>query len=81
MTTFQSTNKLIAIDFSKQAELEKCDLRQQITFEKREKINGATIFFINKNQKKQILIFRKILEPLRKMETQKIVNLLTDSSN
>ena len=78
---FSKHYKLIAIDLSKQAELEKSDLRQQISFEKIERNKGETIFFINKNQKKQILIFRKILEPLYKMETQKIVNLLTDSSN
>ena len=34
-----------------------------------------------KNQKKQLLIFHKILEVSNKMETQKITNLLNDSSN
>ena len=34
-----------------------------------------------KNQKKQLLIFHKILWVSYKMETQKIINLLNDSSN
>ena len=38
--------KLIAIDFSKQIELENPDLKQQINFTGRLEENNATMFFI-----------------------------------
>ena len=42
--------KLIAIDLSKQTELENCDLKQQINFIGRlERNEGATMFFIIEN--------------------------------
>ena len=34
-----------------------------------------------KNQKKQLLIFHEVLQASYKMETQKIIYLLNDSSN
>ena len=44
--TFQSIKKLIAIDLSKQTELENPDLKQQINFIGRlERNGGATMFF------------------------------------
>ena len=42
---------------------------------------GATMFFITGKKKKQLLVFDKKLLILYKMETQKNINLLYDSSN
>ena len=43
---FKDHNKLIAIDLSKQIELENLDLKQQINFIERLEENNATMFFI-----------------------------------
>ena len=43
---FKDHYKLIAIDFSKQIELENPDLKQQISFIRRLEENNATMFFI-----------------------------------
>ena len=43
---FKDHYKLIAIDLSKQIELENPDLKQQINFIERLKENNATMFFI-----------------------------------
>ena len=51
---------LIAIDLSKQIELENTDLKQQINFIGRLEQN-ATIFFIIEKKKRQFLTFHKIL--------------------
>ena len=73
--------KLIVIDLSKQIELENPDLRQQINFiGKLEKIEQQC-FLSLRNQKKQLSNFHKILCVSYKIETQKIINLLYDSSN
>ena len=59
---FKDHYKLIAIDLSKQIELENLDLRQQINFIGRFEENNATVFFIiEKKKKKPLLIFHKIL--------------------
>ena len=51
---------LIAIDLSKQIELENTDLKQRINFIGRLEQN-ATIFFIIEKKKRQFLTFHKIL--------------------
>ena len=58
---FSKHYKLIAIDLSKQNELENPDLKQQIDFIGRLDEDNATILFIIEKQKKQLLIFHKIL--------------------
>ena len=56
---FKENYKLIATDLSKQTKLKD---PQQINFiRKLFKDTGATMFFLLKNQKKQLLIFHKIL--------------------
>ena len=62
--------KLIAIDLSKQIELENLDFKQQISaIGKLEEDNGATMFLSLKKQKKQLLIYCKVLQVSYKMET------------
>ena len=57
--------KLIAIGLSKQIELVKPNLKQQINFiERLERNEGATMFLSLKSQKKQFLNFHKILQQL-----------------
>ena len=57
--------KLIAIGLSKQIELVKPNLKQQINFiERLERNEGATMFLSLKCQKKQFLNFHKILQQL-----------------
>ena len=58
---FKDHYKLIAIDLSKQIELENPDLKQQINFIGRLEENNATMFFIIEKKKKPLLIFHKIL--------------------
>ena len=58
---FSKHYKLIAIDLSKQTELENPDLKQQINFIGRLEQNNATMFFIIEKKKKPLLNFRKIL--------------------
>ena len=53
---FSKHYKLIAIELSKQIELENLDLKQQILEE-----NNATMFFIIEKKKKPLLTFHKIL--------------------
>ena len=53
--------RLIAIDLSRQIELENADLKQQINFTGRFEENNATMFFIIEKKKKLLLIFHKIL--------------------
>ena len=60
MSIFQTNYKLIAIDLSKQIELENSDLKQQINFIGRLENDRATIFSSLRNQKKH-LNFHKIL--------------------
>ena len=57
--------KSIAIDLSKQIELENPDLKQQINFiGKLERSEGATMFFIIEKSEEQLLNFHKILQQL-----------------
>ena len=58
---FSKHYKLIAIDLSKQTELENPDLKQQTNFIGRLEQNNATMFFIIEKKKKPLLDFRKIL--------------------
>ena len=59
---FSKNYKLIAIDLSKQIELEDADLKQQFNFIGRLKKNeGATVFFVIEKSKKQLLNFHKML--------------------
>ena len=80
--------KLIAIDLSRQIELENPDLKQQInSIGRLERNGGATIFLII--EKSQEAIFEFIQNAATvvwfwlciKMETQKISNLLGDADN
>ena len=43
---FKDHYKLIAIDLSKQIELENADLKRQINFNRRLEVNNATMYFI-----------------------------------
>ena len=85
---FSKHYKLIAIDLSKQIELENPDLKQQINFIGRlERNEGATMFFIIEKSEETTFEFSQNAATvvwfwLRiKMETQKIVNLLGDANN
>ena len=77
---FSKHYKLIAIDLSKQIELENPDLRQQINFTGKLEADKATMFFIIEKSEKQLLNFYKILWVSYKMETQKTLNLLNEWS-
>ena len=68
---FSKHYKLIAIDLSKQIELENPELRQQINFIGKLEDDKATMFFIIENKKKGLLNIYKILRVSYKMETQK----------
>ena len=70
---FSKHYNLIAIDLSKQVELENLDLKQRINL----LVNLKEL----EKQKKQLLIFHKILKVSFKMETQKTINFLNDSNN
>ena len=60
---FSKHYKLIAIDLSKQIELENSNLKQQINFIGKLENDRATTFFSSlKNQKKQLWIFTKLCE-------------------
>ena len=85
---FSKQYKLIAIDSSKQTELENPDLKQQMNFTGRLKRNeGATTFFIIQKSEEITFEFSQNAATvvwfwLRiKMETRKIVNLLDDADN
>ena len=62
---FKENYKLIAIDLSKQTKLKD---PEQINFigKRESQDHGATMFSSSKNQKKQLLIFHKILRQLYK---------------
>ena len=64
---FSKHYKLIAIDFSKQIELENPDLKQQINFIGKLKENNATMFLLLR-KKKLLLIFHRILLISHKVE-------------
>ena len=57
---FKDHYKSIAIDLSKQIELESPDLKQQINFIGRLEENNVTMFFIIEKKEKE-MIFHKIL--------------------
>ena len=62
---FSKHYKLIAIDLSKQFELENSDLKQQINFVgSLDRNEGATLFLSLKSQKKQLLNFHKLLQKM-----------------
>ena len=62
---FSKHYRLIAIDLSKQIELENPDLKKQTNFNGRLTRNkGATIFSSLKSQNKQLLNFHKMLQQL-----------------
>ena len=73
--------KLIAIDLSKQIELENPNLKQQINFIGKPEYDRATMSFIIEKSEETTFEFSQILWVLYKMETQKIINLLNDWSN
>ena len=82
---FLKNCRLIAIDLSKQTELENLDLNQQINFIGRlERNEGATMFFITEKKRRNHWFLTKFCNCFLiciKMETQRIVNLLNDSDN
>ena len=85
---FSKHCKLIAIDLSKQIELENPDLKQQINFIGRlERNEGATMFFIIEKSEETTFEFSQnavtvVWFWLRiKMETQKIANLSGDATS
>ena len=85
---FSKHYKLIAIDLSKQIELENSDLKQQINFIGRlTKDKGATMFFIIEKSEETTFEFTQNAATVvwfwlcTKVETQKIVNLLSDADN
>ena len=82
---FSKHCKLIAIDLSKQSELENSDLKKQINFIGRLDEDNATVFFIiEKPEKTSFWLFIKFCScclTFIKMETQKVVSLLNDSDN
>ena len=77
---FKDHYKLVAIDLSKQIELENPDLKQQINFIERLEENNATLFFIiYKKRRNHFRFFTKFCSCCLiciKMETQKIVMIL-----
>ena len=80
--------KLIAIDLSKQIELENLDLKQQSNLIGRLKRNqGATMFFIIEKSEETAFEFSQNAAAVFwfwlciKMETQKIANLLANADN
>ena len=58
---FSKHYKLIAVDLSKQIQLENPDLKKKINFISKPEEYEATMFFTIENQKKQLLNFHKIL--------------------
>ena len=78
----------MAIDLRKQIELENLDLKQQVNFIGRlERNEGATIFFIIKKSEETNFEFTQNAVAVAwfwlcmKMETQKLVNLLSDADS
>ena len=79
---FSKSYKQITTDLNKQTELDNGDLGQQlILLVNLKEIMEQQCFSSLKNQKEQLLNFHKILWVSYKIETQKIINLLNDSSN
>ena len=86
---FSNHYKVIAIDLSKQSELENSDLKQQTNFIGRlDENNGTTMFVINEKSEETTFEFSQntvsvawfsLFWTIYKMETQKIVNLLNDT--
>ena len=76
---FSKHYKLIAIDLSKQIELENPVLKQQINFSgKLEDVRATTFFIIEKSEETTFEFSQKSVNI---METQNIISLLNDSSN
>ena len=74
----------MAIDLSKQIELENLDLTHEINFIGRLEEDNATMFLISEKKEETTSDFSQILELCLiciKMETRKIVNLLNGSDN
>ena len=85
---FSKYYKLIAIDLSKQIELENLDLKQQSNLIGRlERNQGATMFFIIEKSEETAFEFSQNAAAVFwfwlciKMETQKIANLLANADN
>ena len=85
---FLKNYKLIAIDLSKQIELENLDLKQQSNLIGRLKRNqGATMFFIIEKSEETAFEFSQNAAAVfwfwlcMKIETQKISNLLANADN
>ena len=78
---FSTHYKLIAIDLSKQTELENPDLKQQINFIGKLKQNATIFFIIEKEDFKLFTKFCRCFLVCIKMEAQKIINLLEESDD
>ena len=75
---FKDHYKLIAIDLSKQSELENNDISQQINFIGRLEQNATMFFIIEKKRRNYPRFFTKFCNYCIKMESQKIINLLNN---
>ena len=81
---FKDHYKLIAIDLSKEIELENPDLKQQINFIGRLEENNATMFFIIEKEEETTFDFSQnsiVAVDMYKNGNSKDCNLLTDSDN
>ena len=67
---FSKHYKLIAIDLSKEIELESTDLKQQVNVIGKIEDDEATMFFIIEKSEETLLNFHKILYASYNMETQ-----------
>ena len=76
---FKDHYQLIAIDLSKQIELENPDLKQQTNFIGRLEENNATVFLIIQKKEEPTFSQKSVDVVCIKMETEKTVNLLNDS--
>ena len=76
---FKDHYKLIAVDLSKQSELENRDIKQQINFIGRLQQNATMFFIIEKKEQTTLDFSQNFCSYCIKMESQKIVNLLNNN--
>ena len=78
---FKTHYKMIAIELSKQIELENKDIKQQINFiGNLDRDGGVTMFFIIEKQEETVIELLQNYALLYKMESQKIINLLNSNN-
>ena len=76
---FKDHYKLIAVDLSKQSDLENSDIKQQINFIGRLQQNATMFFIIEKKEETTLDFSQNFCSYCIKMESQKIVNLLNNN--